>query len=94
MKRDCALRIARKRRLTSFSMEYKTGNQSLFECAEPFTNEELVDMPLRCFRRQYEQLSQFDRESIVGIMEAGWSARQAARQLGRSDCVVRRYWVQ
>ncbi|GFW08064.1 transposable element Tcb2 transposase [Trichonephila clavipes] len=25
-------------------------------------------------------------------MEAGWSARRVARQLGRSDCVVRRCW--
>ncbi|GFY08926.1 transposable element Tcb2 transposase [Trichonephila clavipes] len=25
-------------------------------------------------------------------MEAGWSARREARQLGRSDCVVRRCW--
>ncbi|GFT33584.1 sodium channel protein 1 brain [Trichonephila clavipes] len=28
-------------RLTSFSVEYKTGNQSLFECAEWFTKKEL-----------------------------------------------------
>ncbi|GFT94388.1 HTH_Tnp_Tc3_2 domain-containing protein [Trichonephila clavipes] len=28
------------------------------------------------------------------MMEAGWSARQVARQLGRSDCVVRRCWDQ
>ncbi|GFX88122.1 transposable element Tcb2 transposase [Trichonephila clavipes] len=27
-------------------------------------------------------------------MEAGWSARRVARQLGRSDCVVRRCWDQ
>ncbi|GFU95001.1 transposable element Tcb1 transposase [Trichonephila clavipes] len=27
-------------------------------------------------------------------MEAGWSARRVAHQLGRSDCVVRRCWVQ
>ncbi|GFU55565.1 transposable element Tcb2 transposase [Trichonephila clavipes] len=27
-------------------------------------------------------------------MEAGWSARRVTRQLGRSDCVVRRCWVQ
>ncbi|GFT24283.1 transposable element Tcb2 transposase [Trichonephila clavipes] len=27
-------------------------------------------------------------------MEAGWSARQVARQLGHSDCVVRRCWDQ
>ncbi|GFW19799.1 transposable element Tcb2 transposase [Trichonephila clavipes] len=28
------------------------------------------------------------------MMEAGWSARRVARQLGRSDCVVRRNWDQ
>ncbi|GFX13592.1 uncharacterized protein TNCV_3136651 [Trichonephila clavipes] len=27
-------------------------------------------------------------------MEAGWSARRVARQLGRSDCVVRKCWDQ
>ncbi|GFX30753.1 uncharacterized protein TNCV_1181311 [Trichonephila clavipes] len=27
-------------------------------------------------------------------MEAGWSARRVARQLGHSDCVVRRCWDQ
>ncbi|GFX43469.1 transposable element Tcb2 transposase [Trichonephila clavipes] len=27
-------------------------------------------------------------------MEAGWSARQVARQLGSSDCIVRRCWDQ
>ncbi|GFU79020.1 transposable element Tcb2 transposase [Trichonephila clavipes] len=38
-------------------------------------------MPLRRFRRQYEQLSQFERE-IIGMMEAEWLARRVARQLG------------
>ncbi|GFX08681.1 HTH_Tnp_Tc3_2 domain-containing protein [Trichonephila clavipes] len=28
------------------------------------------------------------------MMEAGWSAKQVARQLGRSDCVVSRCWDQ
>ncbi|GFX65106.1 uncharacterized protein TNCV_452441 [Trichonephila clavipes] len=28
------------------------------------------------------------------MIEAGWSARRVARQLGRSDCVVRRCWDQ
>ncbi|GFX37655.1 transposable element Tcb2 transposase [Trichonephila clavipes] len=51
-------------------------------------------MPLRCFRRQYEQLSQFDTGRIIGMMEVGWSARQVARQLCRSDCIVRRCWDQ
>ncbi|GFT28176.1 transposable element Tcb2 transposase [Trichonephila clavipes] len=44
-------------------------------------------MPLRRFRRQYKQMSQFERGRIIGMMEAGWSARRVARQLGRFDCV-------
>ncbi|GFV38408.1 transposable element Tcb2 transposase [Trichonephila clavipes] len=51
-------------------------------------------MPLRRFRRQYEQLSQFERGRIIGMREDGWSAWRVARQLGRSDCVVRRCWDQ
>ncbi|PRD33222.1 UNVERIFIED_CONTAM: hypothetical protein NCL1_18098 [Trichonephila clavipes] len=51
-------------------------------------------MPLRRFRRQYEQLSQFERERIFDMMKAGRSARRVARQLGRSNCVVRRCWDQ
>ncbi|GFX46129.1 transposable element Tcb2 transposase [Trichonephila clavipes] len=77
MQTDYALRIAVRGRLTSFSVEYKTGK---------------VEISLRRFRRQYEHLSQFERGRIIGMMEAGWSARRVARQLGRSDCVVRRCW--
>ncbi|GFY29220.1 transposable element Tcb2 transposase [Trichonephila clavipes] len=51
-------------------------------------------MPLRRFRRQYEKLSEFERERIFGMMEAEWSARRIARQLDRSNCVVRRRWDQ
>ncbi|GFV85781.1 transposable element Tcb2 transposase [Trichonephila clavipes] len=51
-------------------------------------------MPLRHFRRQYEQLPQFEKGRIIGMMEARWSARRVARQLGHSDCVVRRCWDQ
>ncbi|GFT30073.1 transposable element Tcb2 transposase [Trichonephila clavipes] len=51
-------------------------------------------MSLCRFRRQYEQLSQFERGRIIGMMEAGWSARRVARQLGHSDCAVRRCWDQ
>ncbi|GFU35657.1 transposable element Tcb2 transposase [Trichonephila clavipes] len=53
-----------------------------------------VDMPLRSFRRQHEQLPQFEKGRIIGMMEAGWSARRIARQLGRTDCVVRKRWDQ
>ncbi|GFX14323.1 transposable element Tcb2 transposase [Trichonephila clavipes] len=48
-------------------------------------------MTLRRFRRQYEQLSQVERENHWHD-EAGWSARRVAHQLGCSDCVVRRCW--
>ncbi|GFX58967.1 transposable element Tcb2 transposase [Trichonephila clavipes] len=51
-------------------------------------------MSLRHFRRQYEHLSQLERGEIISTMEAGWSARQVARQLGHFDCVVRRCWNQ
>ncbi|GFX21208.1 hypothetical protein TNCV_2251561 [Trichonephila clavipes] len=44
-----------------------------------------LDIPLRRFRRKYEQLSQFESGRIVGMMEAGMSARQVARQLGLSE---------
>ncbi|GFW95359.1 transposable element Tcb2 transposase [Trichonephila clavipes] len=51
-------------------------------------------MPLCHFRRQYEQLSRFERGRIIGMMKAGWPARRVARHLDRSDCVVRRCWDQ
>ncbi|GFY19321.1 transposable element Tcb2 transposase [Trichonephila clavipes] len=44
-------------------------------------------MPLHCNRRQYEQLSEFERGRIIGMMEAEWSARRVDRQLGCSDSV-------
>ncbi|GFW36928.1 transposable element Tcb2 transposase [Trichonephila clavipes] len=47
-------------------------------------------MPLCRFRRQYEQLSQFERGRIIGMMETGRSARRIARQLSRSDCFTSR----
>ncbi|GFW49608.1 hypothetical protein TNCV_2843891 [Trichonephila clavipes] len=79
MQRDCALRIASRGHLTSFS-EYKTGNQSFFECTESFTKKELgVDMQLHRFRRRYKQLSQFERGRLIGMMEAGWSDRRVAK---------------
>ncbi|GFY34934.1 hypothetical protein TNCV_155071 [Trichonephila clavipes] len=37
-----------------------------------------VGMPLRRHRRQYEQLSEFKKGTIIGMMEVGWSARRVA----------------
>ncbi|GFV35713.1 HTH_38 domain-containing protein [Trichonephila clavipes] len=51
-------------------------------------------MPLRRNRRQYEQLTDFDRGRIIGLSEAGWSNRRIGRHLGRSDMVVARCWQQ
>ncbi|GFW69569.1 transposable element Tcb2 transposase [Trichonephila clavipes] len=51
-------------------------------------------MPLRSNRRQYEQLTDFDRGRIIGLREAGWSNRRIGRHLGRSDMVVARCWQQ
>ncbi|GFW87414.1 transposable element Tcb2 transposase [Trichonephila clavipes] len=47
-------------------------------------------MSLRRLRGQYEKLSQFKNGRIMSMMEAGWSARRVASQLGHSHCVVRR----
>ncbi|GFV71876.1 hypothetical protein TNCV_2458111 [Trichonephila clavipes] len=41
-------------------------------------------MPLRRNRRQYEQLTDFDRGRIIGLREAGWSNRRIGRHLGRA----------
>ncbi|GFV33392.1 HTH_38 domain-containing protein [Trichonephila clavipes] len=51
-------------------------------------------MPLRRNRRQYEQLTDFDRGRIIGLREAGWSNRRIGRHLGRSDMVVALCWQQ
>ncbi|GFX08367.1 transposable element Tcb1 transposase [Trichonephila clavipes] len=51
-------------------------------------------MPLRRNRRQYEQLTDFDRGRIIGLREAGWSNRRIGRHLGWSDMVVARCWQQ
>ncbi|GFU63790.1 transposable element Tcb1 transposase [Trichonephila clavipes] len=51
-------------------------------------------MPPRRNRRQYEQLTDFDRGRIIGLREAGWSNRRIGRHLGRSDMVVARCWQQ
>ncbi|GFV64569.1 HTH_Tnp_Tc3_2 domain-containing protein [Trichonephila clavipes] len=41
-----------------------------------------------------EQLSHFEKGRVIGMMEAGWSAGRVARQLDRSDFVIRRCWDQ
>ncbi|GFX66389.1 hypothetical protein TNCV_343631 [Trichonephila clavipes] len=89
MQRDCALRIHGRGRLKSFSVEYKEIPKACLSVLNRFQRAE-VDMPLRRFRRQYEQLSQFERRIIIGMREAGWSARHVACQLSLFDCISRR----
>ncbi|GFV36507.1 transposable element Tcb1 transposase [Trichonephila clavipes] len=82
--------IASRRHLTSLSVEYKTGNhKASLSVFNHLQRRSEVDMPLRRFRRQYEQLSQFERERIISKMEVRWSARREVRQLRPSDCVWR-----
>ena len=50
-------------------------------------------MPRRRNIRHYEQLTEFERGRIIGLREAGWSACQIARHLGRSDMTVTNCWM-
>ncbi|GFW32230.1 hypothetical protein TNCV_2143121 [Trichonephila clavipes] len=78
---DCALLIAGRERLTSFSVEYKKGKRNLLDCAEWFSKgTSVVDMPLRRFLRKYEELSQFWRRRIIGMMETLWLGRRVVRE--------------
>ncbi|GFW03857.1 transposable element Tc1 transposase [Trichonephila clavipes] len=51
-------------------------------------------MPLRRNRRQYEQLTDFDRGRIIGLREAGWSNRRIGRPSAVSTgfCRPRATW--
>ncbi|GFY14446.1 transposable element Tcb2 transposase [Trichonephila clavipes] len=53
-----------------------------------------VDRPLHHHRRQYEHLLKFERRRIIGMMEAGWSARRIVCQAGHSDLTARWCWDQ
>ncbi|GFT62080.1 transposable element Tcb2 transposase [Trichonephila clavipes] len=59
-------------------------------CALRIAGRSEVDKPLRHFRSHYEQLSQFEKERIIGMMEAGCLARRVAHQLDCSDSVTSR----
>ncbi|GFU32423.1 hypothetical protein TNCV_337921 [Trichonephila clavipes] len=54
-----ALRIAGRGRLTSFSVEYKTSNQSLFECAESLNLSSLIHQHLISFEHMTALLNHF-----------------------------------
>ncbi|GFU55992.1 transposable element Tcb1 transposase [Trichonephila clavipes] len=51
-------------------------------------------MPGKRARRQFSQLSEFERGLIIGMKTAGWSTRRVAGQVDRSECAVRYCWEQ
>ncbi|GFW65248.1 transposable element Tc1 transposase [Trichonephila clavipes] len=51
-------------------------------------------MPGKRARRHFSQLSQFERDLIIGMKTAGWLTRRVADQVDRSECAVRNCWEQ
>ncbi|GFT91966.1 transposable element Tcb1 transposase [Trichonephila clavipes] len=45
-------------------------------------------------RRHLSQLSEFERELIIGVKTAGWSTHRVAGQVDSSECAVRNCWEQ
>ncbi|GFU95098.1 transposable element Tcb1 transposase [Trichonephila clavipes] len=88
---NCAMRI-----LVAQLGEFKNESSAvrLSKRIDDFDRRYFFRMPLRRNRRQYEQLTDFDRGRIIGLREAGWSNRRIGRHLGRSDMVVARCWQQ
>ncbi|GFW86734.1 transposable element Tc1 transposase [Trichonephila clavipes] len=51
-------------------------------------------MPGKRARRHFSQLSEFQRELIIGMKTAGWLTLRVAGQVDRSECAVRNCWEQ
>ncbi|GFU20714.1 transposable element Tcb2 transposase [Trichonephila clavipes] len=51
-------------------------------------------MPGKHARRHFSQLSEFERDLIIGKKTAGWSTCRVAGQVDRSECAVRNCWEQ
>ncbi|GFY36274.1 transposable element Tc1 transposase [Trichonephila clavipes] len=45
-------------------------------------------------RKHLSQLGEFERGLIIGLKTAGWSKRNVAGQVDRSECAVRNCWEQ
>ncbi|GFU85544.1 hypothetical protein TNCV_2860591 [Trichonephila clavipes] len=77
MLRDSTLDAAGTEHLKLFSVEYETGNQkSLFVCAAQFTREELrYKCHYAIFEDNMGSCHILGGGRIIGMMEAGWSAR-------------------
>ncbi|GFU99686.1 uncharacterized protein TNCV_3597571 [Trichonephila clavipes] len=51
-------------------------------------------MPGKRARRNFSQLSEFERGLIIEMKTADWSTRRVAGQVDRSECAVRNCWEQ
>ncbi|GFW31825.1 uncharacterized protein TNCV_5039951 [Trichonephila clavipes] len=51
-------------------------------------------MPGKRARRYFSQLSEFEKDLIIGMKTPGWSTRRIAGQVDRSECAVRNCWEQ
>ncbi|GFW21498.1 uncharacterized protein TNCV_1533211 [Trichonephila clavipes] len=51
-------------------------------------------MPGKRARRNFSQLSEFERGLIIGMKTASWSTRRVAGQVDRLECAVRNCWEQ
>ncbi|GFT14295.1 transposable element Tcb1 transposase [Trichonephila clavipes] len=51
-------------------------------------------MPGNRTRRHFSQLSEFERDLIIGMKTAGWSTRNVAGQEDCLECAVRNCWEQ
>ncbi|GFT53033.1 uncharacterized protein TNCV_2631531 [Trichonephila clavipes] len=49
-------------------------------------------MPGKPARRHFSQLSEFERDLIIGMKTAGWSTRCVAGQVDHSEWAVRNCW--
>ncbi|GFY20885.1 transposable element Tc1 transposase [Trichonephila clavipes] len=52
------------------------------------------NMPGKRARRHFSQLSEFERDLIIGMKTAGWSTRRVAGQVDRLEWTVRKCWEQ
>ncbi|GFV47095.1 transposable element Tcb2 transposase [Trichonephila clavipes] len=49
-------------------------------------------MPGKRARRNFSQLSEFERGLIIGMKTAGWSTHRDAGQVDRSECAIKNCW--
>ncbi|GFX72160.1 transposable element Tc1 transposase [Trichonephila clavipes] len=52
------------------------------------------NMPGKRARTHFSQLSEFERDLIIGMKTARWSTRRVAGQVDRSECAVKNCWEQ